>query len=287
MDKQKYDRIKNIDIYIFITLGNLINLISVVFFFNDVINSVTNKINYITSETILNVLSLFSIVSMIIAFIGIKKEKKYGPIAGIITGIIYIIESFPLLVVIGIIMIYDCFQINKYKKLNANIDKNYIKTEAVNDSKNSLNKEECCEQIENKAHQKLIISITLITLVFAFIGKITTIGWATVVLTMLLILPIHAILFIVSGLTFANKKNKTKFEYILFIIMCISEILYTYTFVDFGDYGSPVQLIRFLEPKTSKTISFSFFIISLLTAIILNLLNKNFGDTLKKHNDFK
>lgn len=105
-------------------------------------------------------------------------------------------------------------------------------------------KEEFLDNEKNESNQKsfditkyLFIIITIITAIFAAFGKLLTIGWITILL-IFSFLPVHFILFIIAGILVANKKNKTKKDYICFLILCITLPIYTFCFVDVGDVGS-------------------------------------------------
>lgn len=60
-------------------------------------------------------------VLIIIAFIGIRKDKIYGSIAGIIVGILYILQLNIVGIVLGVAMIYDCSRFITY--INKNLNK--------------------------------------------------------------------------------------------------------------------------------------------------------------------
>jgi len=115
-------------------------------------------------------------------------------------------------------------------------------------------------------HKILFILITIITLLLAIYGKFLTIGWLTVLLIWCQLITVHFILFTIAGIRLAKIKNKQRSDYISFFILCITLLLYTYTFVDAGDIGSS-KVIDFIDENILVYISFGSFV----TNIILSL----------------
>lgn len=121
---------------------------------------------------------------------------------------------------------------------------------------------------EPKAEHKFIfIVITIITLLFSLYGKALTMGWITVLLTWLAIMPIHFILFTISGIQLAKVKNKDKFDYISFLVLCATMLLYAYTFVDVGDVQSS-KVIYSIDEGILFDISFACFLINIFLIIM-------------------
>lgn len=116
-------------------------------------------------------------------------------------------------------------------------------------------------------YEALFITITIITLLLSLYGKLLTFGWMTIMLIMLPIIPVHFILFTISGIQLAKVKNKTKIDYISFFILCITILLYTYTFVDAGDIGSN-KAIYSINENILSYISFVCFFINIVLAIV-------------------
>ena len=92
--------------------------------------------------------------------------------------------------------------------------------------------------IQKPKYKVAIIIITIVTLLLSIYGKLMTMGWMTVLLIWTGLPIAHFALFTMSGINVANKQNKTIKDYIYFAVLCISLILYTFTFVDVGDIGT-------------------------------------------------
>lgn len=118
---------------------------------------------------------------------------------------------------------------------------------------NVIEKQETIKEVEKdkeKAeHSVAMIIITLATLLLAIFGKLLTMGWMTIIMIMFMILPAHFILFTVTGIKMAFLKNKTQKDYKFFTALCITLLLYTFTFVDVGDTptGRPDYIIEILS----------------------------------------
>lgn len=101
-----------------------------------------------------------------------------------------------------------------------------------------------------------------------------TMGWMTIILIWCMILPIHFILFTKTGIQFAKCKNKTKTSYIYFFVLCITMLLYAFSFVDAGDIGTS-QAIDFIDTDILSTISFVSFLINIVLIFIISRKVKN------------
>lgn len=116
MDEQKYEKAKKNDPIIFLALAIILGVLLTVIF----ILSLVNQTPLRTSDYFKLITGLLSFILMIIAFIGIRKDKIYGSIAGIIAGILYILQLNIIGIIIGIAMIWDCSRfiayLNKNKK---------------------------------------------------------------------------------------------------------------------------------------------------------------------------
>lgn len=117
-------------------------------------------------------------------------------------------------------------------------------------------------------NQTLLTSITIITLLLAIYGKCITIGWLTVMLIWSFILPIHFIMFTKAGIKLAKIKNKTKMDYIYFFALCITIVLYAFTFVDAGDMSTN-RAIKFIDINVLSNISSTSFFINIILIIII------------------
>ncbi len=116
-----------------------------------------------------------------------------------------------------------------------------------------------------------IILITIVVAVATIYGKIITFGWLTVLGIWFMIMPLHSILFVLVGIFFAGKKEKTMSDYIIYFTICITNLLYAFLFVDVGDMGAST----FFENVSNNVInifsyvSFSCFLISYVLIIFL------------------
>ena len=114
--------------------------------------------------------------------------------------------------------------------------------------------------------KKIFIILTVLTAIIAFYGRLLTAGLLTALLLMPIVLS-HFILFIISGIMLSNIKEKDVLDYLLFLILCLTMVVYSYTFVDFEGNGS-VKVIGFIAENVLSIISSVCFIINVITAII-------------------
>lgn len=114
--------------------------------------------------------------------------------------------------------------------------------------------------------KKRFIIITVLIAIIAFYGRLLTAGLLTALLLMPIVLN-HFILFIISGIMLSNIKEKDVLDYLLFLILCLTMVVYSYTFVDFEGNGS-VKVIGFIAENVLSIISSVCFIINVITAII-------------------
>lgn len=114
--------------------------------------------------------------------------------------------------------------------------------------------------------KKIFIILTVLTAIIAFYGRLLTAGLLTALLLMPIVLN-HFILFIISGIMLSNIKEKDVLDYLLFLILCLTMVVYSYTFVDFEGNGS-VKVIDFISENVLSNISYVCFIINVITAII-------------------
>ena len=114
--------------------------------------------------------------------------------------------------------------------------------------------------------KKIFIIITVITALISFYGRLLTAGLLTELLLMPIILQ-HFVLFIISGIMLSNIKEKDVLDYLFFLILCLTMVVYSYTFVDFEGNGS-VKVIGFIAENVLSIISSVCFIINVITAII-------------------
>ncbi len=114
--------------------------------------------------------------------------------------------------------------------------------------------------------KKIFIILTVLTAIIAFYGRLLTAGLLTALLLMPIVLN-HFILFIISGIMLSNIKEKDVLDYLFFLILCLTMVVYSYTFVDFEGNGS-VKVIGFIAENVLSIISSVCFIINVITAII-------------------
>ena len=114
--------------------------------------------------------------------------------------------------------------------------------------------------------KKIFIILTVLIAIIAFYGRLLTAGLLTALLLMPIVLN-HFILFIISGIMLSNIKEKDVLDYLLFLILCLTMVVHSYTFVDFEGNGS-VKVIGFIAENVLSIISSVCFIINVITAII-------------------
>lgn len=115
----------------------------------------------------------------------------------------------------------------------------------------------------------LMIILTILTLGLSIYGKIYTIGLITIALFIMLIIPIHFVLFTISGILLANIKNKTKIDYICFFALCSTILLYAYTFVDGSPTGTKYNIFfPSVDENILSNISFTSFIVNIVLSIV-------------------
>lgn len=128
-----------------------------------------------------------------------------------------------------------------------------------------------------KTHKALFIFITIGCLFLTIIGKLYSMGWFTIICTLFGIIPAQLILFTIAGIFFANMDNKTIGIYIIYIFLCITSLLYSYTFVDFGDMGGSYTALNLhiLSNDLLNSISIISYISNIVLSIILIVKRQN------------
>lgn len=136
--------------------------------------------------------------------------------------------------------------------------------------------ESCVEKNKAREHRILLIAITIITLLLSLYGKLLTFGWLTIILIWCAILPIHFILFTKAGIKLALVKNKTKSDYIRFFELCITMLLYAFTFVDMGDMSTNAA-IDFIDENVLSLISLICFFTNIVLIIKISKKSKKYN----------
>lgn len=114
--------------------------------------------------------------------------------------------------------------------------------------------------------KKIFIILTVLTAIIAFYGKLLTAGWLTGIFFIPIVVP-HFVLFVVTGVMLSNIKEKDVLDYLFFLILCLTMVFYSYTFVDVLDNGG-AKVISYIDEGVLSIISSVCFIINVITAII-------------------
>ena len=102
------------------------------------------------------------------------------------------------------------------------------------------------------------ITITIVTLIIAYLVRLSSSGWSTIIMIWAGLPIWHAILFILAGIKFANKTSKTRQDYILYYLMLATVLIYAFTFLDFLDTPGNHGIMSFLpEHLTAYILAFS------------------------------
>lgn len=116
----------------------------------------------------------------------------------------------------------------------------------------------------------LFIIITIICLLLTIWGKFLSTGWCTMILIFLPIIPAQLILFTIAGIFFAIMNNKSTSKYIIYVFLCITSLLYAYTFVDYGDIGGAYTALN--HNLTNANLLSIISTISYISNIILSII---------------
>ncbi len=145
---------------------------------------------------------------------------------------------------------------------------------------NSRNQEKNMFKINIK--KAVFITITIVTLILALYGKLLTMGWITIILIWLPIIPSHFLLFTSAGILFSITNNKKILDYVSFFALCVTLLIYAFTFVDIGDMSTNKAIYNIAE-STLSNISITCLIINVVLCIVLILRYTNIRDnTLEK-----
>lgn len=120
--------------------------------------------------------------------------------------------------------------------------------------------------VEKRRYVWFTVIFNLLFLYFKFL----TFGWVTIII--LWFFPLYLILYNIASVLTAKIKNKTKGDYIRFWCLGCLLLFSGLTFCDFGDYGPPAQIIRFLPYKLSLIICFSSFCLCIILSIVSILI---------------
>ena len=102
------------------------------------------------------------------------------------------------------------------------------------------------------------ITITIVVLVIAYLVRLSSSGWSTIIMIWSGLPIWHAILFVLAGVKFANKTHKTRQDYFLYYSMLATILIYAFTFLDFLDTTGNHGIMSFLsEHYTAYILAFS------------------------------
>ena len=121
---------------------------------------------------------------------------------------------------------------------------------------------------KNKA---LYLTLTITFGVLFCVFKIFNLGWLSIIAFFPIIL--YLIFYIIYGSKFANLKNKTKNDYLFFWLISFFFLLSGLLFADFGDYGPPSQIIKFIPYNISLNMSL-FSALTTITLMIVSIIVK-------------
>ena len=131
-----------------------------------------------------------------------------------------------------------------------------------------------------KTNKALYLTLTIIFGVLFCIFKIFNLGWLSIIAFFPIIL--YLIFYIIYGSIFANLKNKTKNDYLFFWLISFFFLLSGLLFADFGDYGPPSQIIKFIPYNISLNMSL-FSALTTITLMIVSIIVKKRQKNSSKH----
>ncbi len=138
---------------------------------------------------------------------------------------------------------YNAVNIKQY---NQNINHNVEQDGTINQN---------IRQFENKM---IMIVMTICVLIISIVGRWYSCGLITLIFTVMCpIFPIHFIAFTIAGVLLSNVKNKSKKDYMYFLTLCISMLIYSFTFVDSGvdtEHGVPDVVIYIFKGISTEII---------------------------------
>ena len=130
---------------------------------------------------------------------------------------------------------------------------------------------------KNKA---LYLTLVVVFSILFCVCKILNFGWLSIMAFFPIIL--YLIFYIIYGNIFANLKNKTKNDYLFFWLISFFFLLSGLLFADFGDYGPPSQIIKFIPYNISLNMSL-FSALTTITLMIVSIIDKKRQKNFNEH----
>ena len=119
--------------------------------------------------------------------------------------------------------------------------------------------------IKVRIEKILFIVITVAVLLFSVYRLFGNgAGFSTCVFTFIIpFIPVQALIFTVAGIYVASKKDKSKKDYVYFIIMCVTMLLYVFTFA-----ASDKDLSSLAKTPQYDYIYFPAYVVNIIVSII-------------------
>lgn len=136
---------------------------------------------------------------------------------------------------------------------NQDVSKGMSEPERQSDSAQNRDKQ---RKENSRKEKRKFIAITAAVFIIAEIGRFSSLGWG------LFFTPWFAVLFLVSCGCFIALTNKQRIDYIVYVLMCISYILWGYTWLDIVDYGDPRNLLTDITGLSVQVSSWTNFIVT-------------------------
>ncbi len=111
-----------------------------------------------------------------------------------------------------------------------------------------------------------------ISVIFCVLKFILTIGWFTIMFFPAIIA--YLVFYIKYGNMIANKVTKDKNDYIHFWLVSIFLLLFALFFTDFGDYGPPTQILKFIPYNITLPISLISAFFSIFFMVLSKIKNR-------------
>ena len=125
---------------------------------------------------------------------------------------------------------------------------------------------------KNKKEEKVVYIIIAVVFGILFcIFKLFSFGWLSLMNFFPLVL--YLIFYIIYGVKFAILKNKIKNDFWFFWLISFFFLLSGLLFVDFGDYGPPSQIVKFILYNVSQGIS-TLSIVTTITLMIISIISR-------------
>lgn len=119
----------------------------------------------------------------------------------------------------------------------------------------------------------LLVTIAILTVILAILGRLLSFGWVTSMLTIIPVIPIYCMLFLIATITIARFNKKEKKDYILFGFLCITMIISSFTFIDYNDSGVVNMLFSDFNNEVFNYISIVSFILNIIFSMYSLILS--------------